>query len=227
MKTFLPWLVALLALGSAYFFHAAQRSKSAELAELKQELVELERLRAENEELKAGRVSSDELARLRKNTEDLLRLRNEVRQLRDDKQQLSQQAQAAQVQAEQARAQTQAAQAQAQAIQAQAQALATNAALSSEALRAQQQFQQRYGLAVTPEQAQANACLNLLRQLAGAKEQWALEKQKPAGAQPTFEEVVAYFKDGVLPACPAGGSFTLNVVGMAPTCSAPGHTPPQ
>ncbi len=223
MKTFLPWLIALLALGSAYFFHASQRSKSAELAELKQGLVELDRLRAENEELKAGRVSSDELNRLRKNTEDLLRLRNEVRQLRDDKQQLSQQASAAQAQAEQARAQTQAAQAQAQAIQAQAQALATNGALSPEVLHAQQSFQQRYGLAMTPEQAQVNACLNQLRQLDGAKQQWALEKQKPVGTQPTWEDVAAYLKDGVLPACPAGGSHTLNAVGIAPTCSLPGH----
>lgn len=226
MKTFLPWLVALLALGSAFFFHASQRSKSTELAELKQELVELDRLRTENEELKASRVSNDELARLRKNTEDLLRLRNEVRQLRDDKQHLSQQAQAAQVQADQARAQTQAAQAQAQAIQAQAQALATNTMPSPEALRAQQQFQQRYGLAVTPEQAQANACLHQLRQIDGAKQQWALENRKPVGTQPTWDELAAYLKDGVLPACPAGGSYTLNPVGMSPTCSLPGHALP-
>lgn len=220
MKTFLPWLVALLALGSAYFFHASQRSKSAELAELKLQLAELDRLRAENEELKAGRVSRDELNRLRKNTEDLLRLRNEVRQLRDDKQQLSQQAQAAQAQAEQARAQTQAAQAQA----IQAQALATNAATSVEALRAQQELlRQRYGLAVTPTPAHANLCLSQLRQIDGAKQQWALENRKPAGTQPTWEEVAAYLKDGILPACLAGGSYTLNAVGIASTCSVPGH----
>jgi prepilin-type N-terminal cleavage/methylation domain-containing protein len=72
--------------------------------------------------------------------------------------------------------------------------------------------------------AQKNACINNLRQIDGAKEQWALETKKSAGATTTASEVNAYIK-GTAPACPGGGTYTYANVDSNPTCSlsASGH----
>src|SRR5688572_33491864 len=52
--------------------------------------------------------------------------------------------------------------------------------------------------------AQKNACINNLRQIDGAKEQWALEKKKAAGAAATPQtEIDEYIKGGT-PKCPSG-----------------------
>jgi len=205
--------------------------KEAEQARQRAEK-ELETVRAELEEVKAERTNfQNETARLRKDNEDLLRLRNEIRQLRDAQKQLTQQAQSAQTEIQRAQAQTQAAQAQAaqaqaqaqahaQAVQAQALALATNAAqgLTPE----QQAFARRYGLAASTPEQQANACVNNIRQIDAAKQQWALENRKTVEAIPSAQDVAVYLKDG-LPKCPAGGNYALNAVGAHPTCSIPGH----
>jgi hypothetical protein len=75
----------------------------------------------------------------------------------------------------------------------------------------------------TPEQQQAAVCINNLRLIDAAKLQWALEKQKPAGALLTAADVTTFLKLPALPACPAGGVYTLNPVGIAPLCNIPGH----
>ena len=74
--------------------------------------------------------------------------------------------------------------------------------------------------------AQKNACINNLRQLDGAKEQWALENKKTEGAAVVQAEVDAFIKGGTTPACPGGGTYTYNAIGTAPSCSlsASGHT---
>ncbi|MBI4326028.1 MAG: type II secretion system protein [Chloroflexi bacterium] len=71
--------------------------------------------------------------------------------------------------------------------------------------------------------AQKNACINNLRQIDGAKEQWALENKKSAGSATTASEVDAYIKGGA-PKCPAGGTYTYGAVDTSPTCSITGHT---
>jgi hypothetical protein len=73
----------------------------------------------------------------------------------------------------------------------------------------------------TTEQIIVNACVNNLRQLDGASQQWALENRKTAQAIPTVQDIAPYLKNW--PVCPAGGSYTLNMVGAQPTCSIPGH----
>ena len=75
--------------------------------------------------------------------------------------------------------------------------------------------------------AQMNACINNLRQIDGAKQQWALEKKKEITDTPTRSEVAAYLKDGQLPICPAGGTYTINAVGKDPACSIPNHRLPD
>jgi hypothetical protein len=94
----------------------------------------------------------------------------------------------------------------------------------------QQQAQLKQAEAVQQAEAEAgerNACINILRQIDAAKQQWALEKNKPASAIPTAQDLLPYFKDGVFPACPSGGTYTINAVGYLPSCSVPGHELPQ
>lgn len=73
----------------------------------------------------------------------------------------------------------------------------------------------------------ANPCVNQLRMIDGAKEQWVLENDKTTNDTPTWDDIVPYLKSK--PVCPDGGIYTLGRVGEPPTCSigGQGHTLPQ
>lgn len=73
---------------------------------------------------------------------------------------------------------------------------------------------------------QRNACINNLRQIDGAKQQWALEKNKPDDAVPTMRDLQPYLKDGTFPSCPAGGTYSINSVDAMPTCTIQDHALP-
>lgn len=208
MKNILPWVVAVLAIGGAVFLFKSNQSKSVELEKSQAQAAEVESLRTEIAELKSQQVPATEITQLRKDREDLLRLRNEVSKLRNESQQLAKQAQSAQTALAGAQAETQRAQQQAQTLaqnQAQAQVIAQN--------------KQQIDL--------LNACINNLRQIDGAKQQWALENQKSVDAIPTLQDIAPYLKDQVI-LCPAAGKYTLNALSAVPTCSVAGHAlPPQ
>lgn len=71
------------------------------------------------------------------------------------------------------------------------------------------------------------ACVHNLRQIEAAKEQWAMENRKKAGDPVLDDQVNAYLKNSQRPACPSGGVYTCNAVGVKPACSLgpdPGHT---
>ena len=72
--------------------------------------------------------------------------------------------------------------------------------------------------------AQQNACINNLRQLDGAKAQWALENKKVDTDTVANSDISPYLKGSVMPECPAAGSYTVTTVAAAPTCSVAGHT---
>jgi len=74
---------------------------------------------------------------------------------------------------------------------------------------------------------QLNTCINNLRQIDAAKQQWALENDKTADAIPPAQDLLPYFRGGIFPVCPSGGGYTINAVGVPPTCSIPGHVLPQ
>ena len=74
--------------------------------------------------------------------------------------------------------------------------------------------------------AQRNTCINNLRQIDAAKQQWALENNKTADSVPSLQDIVPYLPGGIFPACPAGGLYSINAVGEPPTCSVPGHVLP-
>jgi hypothetical protein len=219
MKTLFPWLVAVLALGAAGIIYQNNNAKSVELAKLQADIQQLETLRSENAELKSQQVPAEELARLRKDNQDLLRLRNEIRQARDDKNKLAQQVQSALNEAQRA-------QAQAQAAQVQVQSLSTNLQAAQALSAAQQAAAARYGSAGTPAQQAANTCINNLRQLDGAKQQWALENKKTAEAIPTTQDLMPYLKDNLIPVCPSGGKYAIGAMVDAPTCSIASHALP-
>ena len=67
--------------------------------------------------------------------------------------------------------------------------------------------------------AQKNACIANLKQIDGAKEQWALENKLTSGAPNVDNGINSYLKNSQGPGCPAGGSYGYNVVGTNPTCS--------
>jgi prepilin-type N-terminal cleavage/methylation domain-containing protein len=68
--------------------------------------------------------------------------------------------------------------------------------------------------------AQKNACINNLRQIDGAKEQWALETKAAPTATPTSAQVADYIKGNAVPECPGGGgAYTIGDISTTPTCS--------
>jgi len=74
--------------------------------------------------------------------------------------------------------------------------------------------------------SQKNACINNLRQIDGAKQQWALENHKTsADAAPTSGSLMPYLGRGTSgnwPSCPANGSYTVNGISVPPACSLAG-----
>lgn len=206
MKTILPWVVAVLAIGGAVFLFKSNQSKSTELAKLQSTAQEVETLRTEIAELKKQQVPPAEIAQLRKDKEDLLRLRNEVARLRNESQQLAKQAQSAQNALAGAQAETQRLQQQAHAA----------------SLHVQQQAQAQPITSVqTPEIQALNMCINNLRRIDAAKQNWALKNRKPEDAVPTPEDLAPDLKEGVT--CPASGTYTINAIASPPTCNIPGH----
>jgi prepilin-type N-terminal cleavage/methylation domain-containing protein len=78
--------------------------------------------------------------------------------------------------------------------------------------------------------AQANACINNLRQIDGAIQQWALETKKAANDPVQLTDVEPYIKldaANTLPDCPAGGTYAVTTVDEPPSCSLSGNTPPH
>ncbi len=75
--------------------------------------------------------------------------------------------------------------------------------------------------------SQKNACINNLRQIDGAIQQWALENQKKGADTVATTDITPYMKGGIMPLEPGGGSYSISTVATAPTCSlgaSLGHT---
>jgi prepilin-type N-terminal cleavage/methylation domain-containing protein len=71
--------------------------------------------------------------------------------------------------------------------------------------------------------SQTQACINNLRQIYGASQQWALDNRKGPDEPVTPDEILPYLKNAVV--CPAGGaaatfgtSYSLTTVSGLPTC---------
>jgi prepilin-type N-terminal cleavage/methylation domain-containing protein len=71
--------------------------------------------------------------------------------------------------------------------------------------------------------SQKNGCIENMRQIFGAKATWALELKKNLSDTPGDDELFGqtlYIR--TKPECPGGGTYTMQPVDTAPTCSKSG-----
>lgn len=200
LNRWFAWACLALVLVAEVLLFRANREREAAFADLRDAQHELRQAQTELNDLKnsnAG-LQAAENSRLRKQNEiltnKLATAQAALAQLQTESQQLAQQLTTAR----------------------------TALGLQQEHLQQLQGEKQQLaeaGLAVIHQ----NACINNLRQIDGAKQQWALEKNKPDDAVPTVRNLLPYLKDGAFPVCPDGGAYSINAVGELPTCSVPGH----
>ena len=72
--------------------------------------------------------------------------------------------------------------------------------------------------------SQQNACINNMRQITAAINEWALEAGQSTGASVNNNDLTPYIQlnaNSSIPGCPAGGTYTLGAIGNLPqvTCS--------
>ena len=210
MKDWLLWLCVVALLVTEVFLLSANRQKDAMRVQLNESQQKMDQLQSDLDQLKNSSVSTlrTENAHLRAEnqglTQKFTQLQNQSRQMQQQVQKLNQQLEAAHSTAQQQQQQLE---------QMQTDNQQTGAASES--------------TADSSATAQQNACISNLRLIDAAKQEWALENNRPATALPTVQDLMPYFPDGVVPTCPAGGIYTLNAVGVPPTCSVPGHALPQ
>jgi chromosome segregation ATPase len=198
-KRWFAWACLALMLVAELFLFRANHERDTALTDLRDARQQLHQAQAELEDLKnssAGRQAA-EISSLRKQNEILT---GKVSALQKNVDQL--QAESRQTAQHLTTART--------ALQ-----------LQQEHLQQLQTEQQQAALA-----ANANACINNLRQIDAAKNQWALENNKTAAAVPKAQDLLPYFKDGIFPVCPDGGNYSINAVGENPACSIQGHVLP-
>lgn len=64
-----------------------------------------------------------------------------------------------------------------------------------------------------------NGCINNLRMIDSAKEQWALANHKTNGEEVVILRANEYIKGNTTPICPENGAYKYNVIGKNPECS--------
>ncbi len=67
-----------------------------------------------------------------------------------------------------------------------------------------------------------NTCINNLRLLTGAKDQWAMENAKRE-SDPVIQNEVAIYMKGGIPVCPSSGTYQFTIVQRTATCTIGGH----
>jgi prepilin-type N-terminal cleavage/methylation domain-containing protein len=71
--------------------------------------------------------------------------------------------------------------------------------------------------------SQASACLNNLRQIDAAANQWALENHKktndPINYPTDLQPYIKLNSASLIPGCPAGGTYSDPIVGATPACT--------
>jgi type II secretory pathway pseudopilin PulG len=72
------------------------------------------------------------------------------------------------------------------------------------------------------QESRRSTCINNLRLLDHAKQQWATKEQKQQTDTPADTDLGPYLKNGY-PSCPSGGSYTIGAVSANPTCDQAEH----
>ncbi len=207
-------IAAVVGAGAAFFYaHKEKAALQAELSATRTQLVQLKAEAPDAKDVEKLRAQVREAVELKREVEEIHRLRGEVTQLRKDK------AGFEQAKAEIAQLRVATAQ-QAQRLQAE------NGALRGQVQSAVQNLQQVQALAAgQPGLELKHACIDNLKQIDGAVQQWALEERKLSASPVEWAGVLPYLKGSVLPVCPSGGVYSKGkTVSYSPTCSVPGHT---
>lgn len=68
------------------------------------------------------------------------------------------------------------------------------------------------------DKSRQRACVNNMRQIEQAKDQYALDARLPEGAAVASTDLGSYIK-GPFPSCPSAGTYTLNGIGTSVVCS--------
>jgi hypothetical protein len=202
LNAILPWILVLglsACLGAVYVKSTA---KDSELEKLRAEVSTIEQLQSELAEAQQkAQLPEGQVVVSAKDKEELIKLRGENGKLRQDNQKLSKDLQSAQNNVEAAKA----------------------SAADAEAAKARMMDAVRKTAATLPAaDPKRDACINILRQLDGAKQQWALEMNKTAQSIPAWQDIAPYLNNAI-PKCPSGGTYTLNAVEHVPTCTVAGH----
>ena len=200
LKRWFAWLCLALMLLAELFLFRALREKDAALADSRAAQTQMRQMQAELDELKnsnAG-LQAAEISRLRKQNEILTNRLAKAQTMIDQLE-----AESAQTAQHLTTART--------ALQLQQDHL--------QQLQAENRLVTDAGIIIIHR----NACINNLRQIDGAKQQWALEKNKTTDAVPTEKDLLPYLKDGIFPVCPDGGTYSINNVEAIPTCTTQGH----
>jgi len=67
--------------------------------------------------------------------------------------------------------------------------------------------------------ARMNACINNLRMIDAAKDQWAMENNAKNGDEVKEDDIKGYLRGNAMPVCPQGGQYTIGTLGENPECS--------
>ena len=207
LKRWIAWTCVALMLVADIFLFQANHQKESVLANLGDSQVQLHQTQAELDTLKNSHPVSQmpEILRLRRQNEILS---NQVAALQAAYQQLDVE------------------------NVSNAQHLAT----ARLALRLQQEhlweLEDAYNQAADTNAADAviiarKTCINNLRLIDDAKQEWSVETGADNDAVPTVKDLLPYLKNGVFPVCPSGGTYSINAVNEVPTCSYPGHAMPE
>jgi chromosome segregation ATPase len=203
LKRWFAWLCLALMLVAELFLFLALREKDAMQTDLRIAQTQMRQMESELEELKnsnAG-LQAAEILRLRKQNEIVTNRLAKAQAVIDQ-------------------------------LQAEMQVTAQHLTTARTALQLQQdhlqqlQVENRIVTDASITIIHRNTCINNLRQIDGAKQQWALEKNKTTDAVPTAQDLLPYLKDAVFPVCPEGGTYSINMVDAVPTCTIQGHALP-
>jgi chromosome segregation ATPase len=203
------WVLVVAFLASVILLFSANSQKNAALVALHESKQQAADLQSQLDQIKNSIAESQsaEVSRLRADNQDLPRLRNQVTLLTAANDKLTQQLKSVVTTAQDQQTQLE--------------------KLAAENQQARSAVQQAGAVIQQADAAAArNQCINNLRQIDSAKNEWALENGKTAGAIPTAQDLLPYIVGGAFPVCPSGGTYTIGAVGDSPACSIPGHVLP-
>ena len=212
LKRMFPWLCLVLLVGSEVVLFKTIRARDDALAKLNAAQYQADQAKKDLDDFKASAAATQgtEGDRLLRENQRLIQvltqLKDETNRLQKANQQLSKQLADLGVAAQQQQTRLQ-----------QMETASRQATVAAQ--QAQTQSKSR-------ADTDRSACIANLKLIDVAKLQWALINNKTEDAIPTMQDLQPYLKDGLVPVCPSGGTYTINSVGQAPTCSVPGHVLP-